>query len=386
MVISVKKDSSYFTEAITPDSPSNWIHNERRAIFQTGAPGHGIIKYLQTNSSISDSIPIKRIDSAYHLALAKAGIGISFTVIKTELEKNEYTDPRRIYTTKVPIGLLGKPAYQAILNEPGAYLFKKIISQIIFSILLVALTLVSFVFLYRNLLRQKRLTESKNEFISNITHELKTPISTVGVAIEAIRNFNVLQNTEKTGEYLDIANQELKRLALLVDKVLRLSMFESQELDLDREPINMESVANEVMQSMRIQFEKQGAIVEFEKKGTDFTVMGDHLHLVSVIYNLLDNALKYTSGAPRISICLEEQKGSVLLRVTDNGLGIPREYHSRVFEKFFRVPYGDRHNVKGYGLGLSYVAHIIEKHKGKISLESEPGKFTRFNIEIPKQA
>jgi two-component system phosphate regulon sensor histidine kinase PhoR len=294
-------------------------------------------------------------------------------------------NPGEIQTTPVPIGLMRNPVYHAVLYQPGAFLARKMLSQVLFSVLLVALTLVSFIFIFRNLLRQKRLTESKNEFISNITHELKTPISTVAVAIEAMRNFNVLQNPQKAGEYLDIADQELKRLSLLVDKVLRLSMFEKKALELSTELVKLDEVVEEVMKSMRLQFEKQNAKVGFTKKGKDFSMMGDHLHMASVVYNLLDNALKYNGDNIEIQISLEDETRKLRLEFTDNCIGIPAAYRDKVFEKFFRVPAGDRHNVKGYGLGLSYVSHIVEKHGGKIGVESEPGKFTRFIIEIPKE-
>jgi signal transduction histidine kinase len=200
-----------------------------------------------------------------------------------------------------------------------------------------------------------------------------------------MRNFNVLHNPAKTSEYLDIADQELKRLGLLVDKVLKLSMFENRELELSRELVKMDEVIDEVVKSMRLQFEKQNAKVEFTKAGDEFTILGDHLHLASVVYNLLDNALKYSGSQIQILISLTAEPGMLRLEVTDNGIGIPAAYKDKVFEKFFRVPAGDRHNVKGYGLGLSYVAHIVEKHGGKISVDSDLGKFTRFTIEIPRQ-
>jgi len=384
MTLSIRKDTTFFNEAISPDSIAEWTHDER-AILKSDAPRHRIVKYLQTNTSVDDSIPVKRIDSAYRFALNKAGVKIPFRVLMDTVLFNVNKNPREMQTSPVPIGLMRNPVYHAVLYDTGSYLARRMLSPVLLSALLIALTLVSFIFIFRNLLRQKRLTESKNEFISNITHELKTPISTVGVAIEAMRNFNVLQNPAKTSEYLDIADQELKRLGLLVDKVLKLSMFENRELELSRELVKMDEVIDEVVKSMRLQFEKQNAKVEFTKAGDEFTILGDHLHLASVVYNLLDNALKYSGSQIQILISLTAEPGMLRLEVTDNGIGIPAAYKDKVFEKFFRVPAGDRHNVKGYGLGLSYVAHIVEKHGGKISVDSDLGKFTRFTIEIPRQ-
>ena len=233
------------------------------------------------------------------------------------------------------------------------------------------------------MLKQQRLAALKNEFISNITHELKTPIATVGVAIEALKNFNAIDNPERTQEYLSISQNELQRLNLLVDKVLKLSMFEKKEIELKYEVLDLKDLAAEVIGSMRLQIEKYRATVTLEEEGN--TVMrADRLHLLSVIFNLLDNALKYSKQHAAIIISVKEKDNHVVLSVADNGIGIPAEYKNKVFEKFFRVPQGDTHNAKGYGLGLSYAAHVVQKHKGTIEVESEQGAGTRFIISIPK--
>jgi two-component system phosphate regulon sensor histidine kinase PhoR len=223
----------------------------------------------------------------------------------------------------------------------------------------------------------------KNEFISNITHELRTPIATVGVAIEAMKNFNAMDDARKTKEYLDISSNELQRLNLLVDKVLKLSLFEKREIDLTPEPTDIRQLAEEVVNSLRLQSEKYKAEISIQARG-DLTIMADKLHMQSVIFNLLDNALKYNNASPVISIDLEGNEKEIIIRVRDNGIGISPEYRSKVFEKFFRVPHGETHNAKGYGLGLSYAAHVIERHKGKIILESERGKGSIFTITLPK--
>jgi two-component system phosphate regulon sensor histidine kinase PhoR len=254
---------------------------------------------------------------------------------------------------------------------------------ILFSIFLVGVTIVSFVILYKNLLKQQRLAELKNEFIGNITHELKTPIATVGVAIEALKNFNAIRDPQRTKEYLDISSNELQRLSLLVDKVLKLSMFEKKEIDLQYEMFDLREVVDEVVSSMRLQIEKYHAIVSIAQKGNT-NLEADRLHLLSVVFNLLDNALKYSKEQPVIEIGLEGDDNTVQLRISDNGIGIAPEYRNKIFEKFFRIPTGNTHNTKGYGLGLSYVAHVVQKHKGKISVDSELGVGTTITISIPK--
>ena len=285
---------------------------------------------------------------------------------------------------EVTIGFARPVKYKLELGNTMPFLLKRISLPIIFSFILLGISILSFTLLYRNMQQQRRLAELKNEFISNITHELKTPIATVGVAIEALKNFNALQDPQRTREYLDISSNELQRLSLLVDKVLKLSMFEKKEIELRIETLDLTTLAEEVEASMRLQLEKQHAQLTLTHSG-DTTLQGDRLHLLSVIFNLVDNALKYSTGAPSIQIELTGTEKDVQLSVKDNGIGIASEYQEKIFEKFFRVPTGDTHNAKGYGLGLSYAAHVVKKHGGIISVDSQPGLGTRFTVIIPRQ-
>jgi two-component system phosphate regulon sensor histidine kinase PhoR len=204
------------------------------------------------------------------------------------------------------------------------------------------------------------------------------------VAIEALRSFNATMDPARSKEYLDISANELQRLSLLVDKVLKLSMFEKKEVDLVYEKLDMKALVEEVTSSMRLQFENKNAEVNVDAVG-DTTLEGDRIHLVSVLFNMLDNALKYSNENPRINIRINGSPEKLQLIVQDQGVGIPSEYHHKVFEKFFRVPTGNLHNTKGYGLGLSYVAHVVNKHHGNIKVESDLDKGSRFIINLPRK-
>lgn len=233
--------------------------------------------------------------------------------------------------------------------------------------------------------KQQRLTALKNDLISNITHELKTPITTVGVAIEALSNFNALQDPARTQEYLEISRNELKRLSILVDKVLKTALFGEEEMELKLEKLDLQQLTSDIINSMKLQFEKFAAHIKFTVKGKSFIVNGDRIHLTSVIYNLLDNALKYSTPTsnPSIAVNLELRRDQLHLQVIDNGMGIPSEFKDKIFEKFFRVPTGDQHDIKGHGLGLNYVANVIRRHEGDIAVESEMGKGSTFTIKLP---
>jgi two-component system phosphate regulon sensor histidine kinase PhoR len=352
-------------------------------ILQRGEPGqrknNAVFRFLYDVDSLSqkDSVTLKEVDSAYTARLKEDRINVQFKV-------NRVDSSAVIPANAVTIGFTKPASFTLSLQNTLSYMFEKLKLPVLFSLLLVGITIASFVLLYRNMMKQRRLAELKNEFISNITHELKTPIATVGVAIEALKSFNAIHDPKRTEEYLDISQNELQRLNLLVDKVLKLSMFEKKEVELKYELLNLKDVVDEVMASMRLQIEKYRAVVSLNVEG-DCTLQADRLHLLSVVFNLLDNALKYGSENPVIWINLEEQENSIVLQVADNGIGIPAGYKDKVFDKFFRIPHGDTHNAKGYGLGLSYAAHVVKKHKGTITVESETDKGTTFIITLPKQ-
>jgi len=333
--------------------------------------------------SLQDSIKLKEIDSAYAIRLKDQKLNVPFSIARLN-DTHDTDDSDRPVFDEVTVGFVNPITYKLKLGNTFPYLMKQISLPVLFSILLLGITMLSFVLLYRTLLRQRRLAAVKNEFISNISHELKTPIATVGVAIEALKNFNAINDQQRTREYLDISQNELQRLGLLVDKVLKLSMFEKKEIELNYESLNLKSLTEEVTNSMRLQLEKHHARVSIAEEGnTD--MQADRLHLQSVIFNLLDNALKYGKDDPTIQIQLHGNKDNVIMSITDNGIGISKEYTDKVFDKFFRIPHGNTHNAKGYGLGLSYVAHVVRKHKGTIAVESQPGIGSKFIISLPKQ-
>ena len=263
-------------------------------------------------------------------------------------------------------------------------LIREIGPQLLFSLVMVLFVSISFYFMYRSLRMQQRLMLLKNDFVSNVTHELKTPVATASVAIEALRNFRILDDPARTGEYLEIAQHELNRLTLLTDNILKAAVFENNGITMRVERIEVKETLREVLASMKLVFEKKQAKVTFSAEGNDFMIEGGRAHIVNVFYNLLDNALKYSPSAPQISIWLKGLADGVLLCVRDSGMGIAPEFHKKVFEKFFRVPSGDIHTIKGHGLGLNYVAGVVKSHGGTIRLESHPGRGSSFTIYLPR--
>lgn len=356
------------------------IKNGDSTISQSfGKANDNLITVLSDIDLNIDTLSVLTISKKLKQNLAKQNIVIPFEVLKVQ-GKNavDFSAPN-----EVSIGIKKPITYKFKMGNSFFYLLKQLIQPIIFSILLLALTIFSFILLFKNILKHQRLNDLKNEFIGNITHELNTPIATVGVALEALKNFNVIDNKQKTTEYLDISQNELQRLSLLVDKILKLSMFENKNMQMQFESIDLQAITEDVLQSLRLQIDNKKANVALIHEG-NLTLMADKLHLVSVVFNLIDNALKYSTENSKIEIEINENTSNLTFKISDNGIGIADEFKHKIFERFFRVPHGNIHNAKGNGLGLSYVAQVIHLHNGKITVESKIGEGSVFTFLIPK--
>jgi two-component system phosphate regulon sensor histidine kinase PhoR len=376
--LTINTTTSVFVEK---HEPAVSIEGQFEQSMQDNPGRNAVVRFLYNVDSLSqkDSVTIKEITASYAAKLKEGKMdNLSFSVSRLDSSHSNSPD-----LNEVTIGFAKPMSFRLTLENKVSYLLKRLTLPILFSLLLVGITIISFVLLYRNVVKQRRLAELKNEFISNITHELKTPIATVGVAIEALKNFNAIHDPQRTKEYLDISQNELQRLSLLVDKVLKLSMFEKNELELKKEQFDYRQLVEEVMNSMKLQFEKYHAKVNLHTEGDNFIVEADKLHITSVVYNLLDNALKYSKENPVINVELTATPETIGLSVSDNGIGIEPAYKEKIFDKFFRVPTGDKHNIKGYGLGLSYVAEVIKRHRGNVHVESELGKGSTFTARFP---
>ncbi|HVU53971.1 MAG TPA: HAMP domain-containing sensor histidine kinase [Puia sp.] len=393
-----------------------------------------VASFLMGVDSLQAPPSEKEVHDKFAQAMTKEGIYASFTIKMTPVDRSKDHFFPDNDESNVILGMARPMSYQVQLGSTFWLLARRLGPQLLFSLVLVGVTVLSFLLLYRNWRQQQKLIILKNDFISNITHELKTPIATVSVAVEALKEFDALKDPVRTREYLEISTHELKRLSLLVDKVLKLSLFEKQEIELRKDEFDLKVLVEDIMGSMRLQFEKYRASVRFwsgpnepgiwvvgpgrnsggeagkggvdgmegdvdgaggdnrntgriEPRNSDpgkFKLRADKLHFTSVIYNLLDNALKYSKDAPKVMVHLQGEEEFVLLSVSDNGIGIPAGYKDRIFEKFFRVPTGDHHNIKGYGLGLSYVAYVVKRHGGEVEVRSEEGVGSHFTIKIPR--
>jgi two-component system phosphate regulon sensor histidine kinase PhoR len=277
-----------------------------------------------------------------------------------------------------------KPNYLYLFfPKRDGYLLKQTGILVIPTVVLTAMLIGIFVFTILIILRQKKLSIIKNDFINNMTHELKTPISTISLASQMLRD-NTVTNTPKTIEHISgIIYQESKRLTTQVEKVLQMAVFNEGKLKLKIKEVNLNTLIKSVVLNFELRVKAKDGELITDLNVDPAIIKGDDVHITNVLFNLLDNAVKYSKEAPKIIISTHLEDEFLVIGVKDHGIGIPNEYVGQIFERFYRVPTGNIHDVKGFGLGLSYVKKIIDAHRGRIKVESELNKGTKFMIYFP---
>lgn len=250
---------------------------------------------------------------------------------------------------------------------------------IVFMVVIIA----AFYVTVKSLLNQKKLSEIKSDFINNMTHEFKTPLATISLAVDALRNEKVQSDKEKAKYFSNIIKEENIRMNKHVETILQAALMEKQELQLNLVPLQVHEVIQHVLENYQLQLKEKEADVQLLLNAKNDMISADEVHFTNLFSNLIDNAIKYSNDKLRITISTHSTKNHVIVRVADNGIGMSKESVKRIFEKFYRAHTGNLHNVKGFGLGMSYVKTVIDAHKGKIKVESTPGKGTSFTIEMP---
>ncbi|MEN0052891.1 MAG: HAMP domain-containing sensor histidine kinase [Mucilaginibacter sp.] len=271
---------------------------------------------------------------------------------------------------------------RAIFRNLQYVVIRSMLTTLTLSALLILFTIFSFYYIIRIINQQKALGELKDDFINNMTHELKTPIATIAVAIEGLQKYNALNDPEKVQRYLQTSRNELNRLNDLVSRVLDVATFESDKIVLVKEKIEVDKLMNELIAAQKSKADKT-VYITYNNKDNIGYIVADKLHFSSVILNILDNAVKYAGQPVNVVICLSGRNGMIEFSIADNGIGIPPAHLNRIFEKFYRVPTGNIHDVKGTGLGLSYVKYIVEAHGGTVAVKSEINKGSEFVVSIP---
>ena len=289
------------------------------------------------------------------------------------------------YTTQLyPDDIFTPPDYLTIyFPAEKSYHFKSLGILATSTVMLLLLIIVSFIITLYIIFKQKKLSEIKNDFIGNMTHELKTPISTISLASQMLNDSSIPMELKISNNLSEIITKETKRLGYQVEKVLQMAIFDRGQIKLKLKETDFNELIDNVINNFNLQIENKKGKLEIKKNAEKTKVNVDIVHFSNVMSNLIDNAIKYSAENPEIKIETYNRADNLIVKVVDNGIGISKENQKKIFEKFYRVPTGNIHNVKGFGLGLSYVKKIVDEHGCKISVSSEQGKGSTFIIEIP---
>ena len=352
---------------------------------------------LEMSRSISERADTLLLDSLLKNALERRGInaGYHFGVF------NKFHQPEVLSESAIPFKeKFFSEGYKTLLfpNDPVTdpiylrvwfpfqkrYLLYSMWMMLAVSGVLILVIMFLFSYSISTIYRQKKLSEIKNDFINNMTHELKTPISTISLACEALNDPDMKSGEKQMKTFVGMINEENKRLGVLVENVLRTAIFEQGEMHLKMDKINLHDIIKGVIRNIAIQVKKNNGTIATHLEANDPIVIGDSLHLTNVVYNLIDNAVKYSDENPVVDVSTRDVRDGVYIVFNDNGIGISKENQRKIFDKLFRVPTGNVHNVKGFGLGLSYVKGVVEKHGGTVEVESELKKGSSFTIYLPR--
>ncbi len=301
--------------------------------------------------------------------------------------KSEKFKEKKDYTYKVPLFVDGDGNSDFDLYvsfpEKKRYILATISKILLLSALFILIIIIAFGSSLYQLIRQKQISEIKTDFINNMTHEFKTPIATINLAIDSIKNPKVIVDQDKILRYAEIIRQENKRMHAQVENVLRISKLEKNQLDLSKEVLDLHDIIEDALVHVDLIIADKKGYVNKNFKAKLSEILVSEFHFTNVITNILDNAIKYSENVPEIDICTENVGNNIILKIQDSGIGMSKMVQRKVFDKFYREQTGNIHNVKGHGLGLSYVKSIVEKHQGSVYVESEKGKGSTFIIKIP---
>ncbi len=377
-------DSFVFSNVESVDSDINRIHPQIKIDQHKEDDFSDMIVMIQDfvgDSEHSDSINEHEISWRFEQKLEREGLPHEFevTVINGKSKSSNIGVPL-LDSKHNPTDT------EAVFSGYDMFLIKKIIPSIVASTVLLGIVMLTFYVLRKSWQEQEKLALMKDDFVSNMTHELKTPIATMSVAMEALSEYGGLEDPTKTKEYIDISKKELHRLESLVERVLHLSASDHNSMILCPEKVDVTETITTIASTLEPRIMESGKNISFHKTLLPIHVNADETHLKNVIYNLLDNALKHGGDEININVVDNSSKNTIEISISDNGSGIDPQFHGKVFDRFFRVPSDNLHEVKGHGLGLHYVKNIVEQMDGKVSIKSNENNSPTFSINLPKHS
>jgi two-component system phosphate regulon sensor histidine kinase PhoR len=365
--------------------------------FKTYFTHHTIVQ----NIPLEQRVSLKLIDKLLYRELTQKGITATYAYGVYSIKKDTFVLTNQLQQEYLNRYKLPKSfKYQAALfpssqeqlamlfidfPHKDAFIWQGIILNLILGLLFTGIVVVGFYYTIYVILHQKKLSEMKTDFLNNMTHEFKTPIATISLATDAIRNLIKTEKPEKAERFINIIKEENERMDSQVGKVLQMARIDKNEFKLNIEEIDVLDIVNRASERIALQIEQKNGILNVDYQAKNYLIEADETHFTNVIYNLLDNANKYSPDKPEIKVTISDSSGGIKISVEDKGLGISKEARKYIFDKFYRVPTGDVHDIKGFGLGLSYVKAIVTAHAGHIDVKSEPGKGSIFTVFFPSK-
>ena len=334
------------------------------------------------DSLLFDELNKKSIDAKCHYGVFRSSKG-KMIIQKPKGDPIALLDKGYAFTL-FPSDLEEKPDYLIVYfpNE-RTYLVSQLWKMLAISIILILIIIFSFLYTIFTIIKQKKLSEMKNDFINNMTHEFKTPISTISLACQAMNDEDISKSAIFYDNYVSIINEENSRLGGMAEKILQSAILDKGQVNLNMDYFDLHEVITDVVRKIGFQVEIKDGTIITSFHANPSIIHADRIHITNMISNLLDNANKYTPQKPKIKVSTFGQRNGVLISIEDNGIGISKANQKKIFDKLYRVPMGDVHDFKGFGLGLSYVKAIVDLHRGNIKLESELKKGSKFDVFLP---
>jgi len=371
---------------------SNEVIVIRRSERMKNAVEDVMMRYVFRSDNPAERIDPEMLDSALKVSFREKGIERTYTasLINNRRDRRIFQDtapnPDSAWTFRAELFPEDPNPFRTeviVQVDPGnASAVSRILPQIIFSFLITLGMLVLFILIYREAVKQKKIGEIRRDFINNMTHEFKTPLATMSLAADTIMNEKIIGDRDKVKYYAEQIKNENRKLNQQVEKVLELSLTEKKGVVMNKEKVNLVDLIMRAMSSMQIQVEAKGGSFLLEGDFTEMMINADPFHMERVFLNLIDNAMKYGGTPPVIRMVIEHYRSGVTVKISDNGKGIPSSEWEMIFEPFHRVSTGDVHNVKGFGLGLSYAASVVKEHKGSLSVTQSNGSGTTFTLVL----
>lgn len=347
--------------------------------YQNEFPIHKRISNREINNVLGEELQRNNINIDFRYGIYNGGLA-------TKLKSGYFTiNPEKSYRYPLFGDRKGKNYFTLYLDFPGKekHIFSDISHILLLSLLFILIIIVAFSSSLYQLVRQKKISEIKTDFINNMTHEFKTPIATINLALDSIKNPKILEDSNKVLRYIKMIRDENKRMHGQVENVLRISRLEKNQIEINKDAIDVNDVIKDAISHVNLlTIDKKGSITT-HLNAIQSEILASQFHMTNVLVNMLENALKYSESAPKIDVYTESTSKNFIIKIKDEGIGMSKQAQKHIFEKFYREQKGNIHNVKGHGLGLAYVKEIVDNHHGTVFVESEKGKGSIFTVKLP---